>query len=112
MSFEGWRSETAAAHTQSQRSFKNYCKQSFVDDLNSVPWNVIEAAISYPEYARSQVRCWDGHTLGTRLLKRLIRLTISDAVSLWEHLFCSVADQHAPIKKKTFERFFFPVDDR
>ena len=61
------------------RSFKNYCKQSFIDDLSSVPWNVIEATNS-----------------------------VDDAVSLWEHLFCSVADQHAPIKKKRLKGFSSP----
>jgi hypothetical protein len=61
------------------RSLKNYCKQSFVDDLSSVPWNVIEATDS-----------------------------VDDAVSLWEHLFCSVADQHAPIKKKRLKGFSSP----
>ena len=78
MCFEGWRSETGGVQKlppciHKSRSFKNYCKQSFVDDLSSVPWNVIEAI-----------------------------------VSLWEHLFCSIADQHAPIKKKRLKGFSSP----
>lgn len=31
---------------QESRSFKVYSKQAFVDDLNNVPWNVIDTADS------------------------------------------------------------------
>ena len=53
------------------RSFRNYDREAFVQDLSAVPWSVIECMNS-----------------------------VSDAVFLWEKLFKEVADKHAPIKAK------------
>ncbi len=51
------------------RCFKNYSKAAFVNDLNAVPWSVIEGVED-----------------------------IDEQVFIWEHLFSEVADSHAPIK--------------
>ena len=59
------------ARTYETRSFKNYNKCEFRDDLKSVPWHNVETAES-----------------------------VDDAVLLWERLYSEVADRHAPIKKK------------
>ena len=53
------------------RSFKNYNKEAFVNDLNQVPWSVISGVES-----------------------------VDDKVLLWDRLFSEVADQHAPLKFK------------
>ena len=53
------------------RCFKNNNKVAFVNDLNGVPWSVIEGIED-----------------------------IDEQVSMWEHLFSEVADSHAPIKFK------------
>ena len=53
------------------RSFKNYNTESFVKELSQVPWSVIDG-VDY----------------------------IDDAVLLWDQLFSSVADIHAPLKFK------------
>ena len=57
--------------TKEFRSFKNYCKVSFVNDLKNIPWSLIDSVDS-----------------------------VDDAVFLWEKLFCDIADKHAPIQKK------------
>ena len=59
------------ARTYETRSFRNYNKCEFRDDLKSVPWHNVETAES-----------------------------VDDAVLLWERLYSEVADRHAPIKKK------------
>ena len=51
------------------RSFKNYNKNAFVNDLNQVPWSVVS--------------CMEN---------------IEDAVFLWERLFSEITDHHAPLK--------------
>ena len=53
------------------RSFRNYNKGEFRDDLKNVPWHDVETAES-----------------------------VDDAVLLLERLYSEVADRHAPIKKK------------
>jgi len=53
------------------RSFKSYEKKAFIDDLEQIPWSVIE-------------RVGDIH----------------DTIFLWEKLFRDCADQHAPIKSR------------
>ncbi len=53
------------------RSFKNYNKDSFVRDLLEVPWSIFESVDD-----------------------------IDDAVLLWDKLFSSVVDIHAPLKTK------------
>ena len=49
------------------RSFKNYDKSVFINDLSYLPWSLIDAAQD-----------------------------VNDAVDLWSELFNSVANQHAP----------------
>ena len=61
------------------RSYKNYCKESFVRDFNQVPWSLIESSDD-----------------------------IDDSVYLWERLFCEVADDHAPVKKRRVKGFKSP----
>ena len=51
------------------RCFKNYNKEAFLRDLSNTPWSIIESAND-----------------------------VDDAVFLWEGLFNSVANDHAPIK--------------
>ena len=53
------------------RCFKNFNKEAFLRDLNNTPWSIIESAND-----------------------------VDDAVFLWEGLFNSVANDHAPIKSK------------
>ena len=53
------------------RSFKSYNKESFVRDLSEVPWSIIESIND-----------------------------IDDAVLLWDKLFSSVVNIHAPLKFK------------
>ena len=53
------------------RCFKNYDKDAFLKDLNYVPWSIIESTND-----------------------------VNDALHLWESLFKSVADDHAPMKTK------------
>ena len=53
------------------RCFKNYNKEAFLHDLSNTPWSIIESAND-----------------------------VDDAVFLWEGLFNSVANDHAPIKSK------------
>ena len=53
------------------RSYKNYDKGAFVNDLKNVPWNIIDSVED-----------------------------VDDAVFLWERMFNDVADAHAPIRKK------------
>ena len=59
------------ARTYESRSFRNYNKGEFRDDLKNVPWHDVETAES-----------------------------VNHAVLLWERLYSEVADRHAPIKKK------------
>ena len=56
------------------RSFKNFEKDSFLRDLNNVPWNIIAVE------------------------------SVDDAVHLWERLFIDIAEQHAPLKTKRPKR--------
>ena len=53
------------------RSFKSYDKTAFLKDLCEVPWNVVESVND-----------------------------VNDAVFIWDRLFKSIADEHAPIKTK------------
>ena len=65
--------------THETRSYKNYRKQAFVNDLRNVPWNVLDATES-----------------------------IDDALFLWNRLFSEVADLHAPIKRQRMKGFKTP----
>lgn len=66
--------------THETRSYKNYRKEAFVNDLRNVPWNVLDATDS-----------------------------IDDALPLWNRLiFSDVADLHAPIKKQRRKGFKTP----
>ena len=53
------------------RCFKSYNKEAFLRDLSNLPWSIIESAND-----------------------------VDDAVFLWEGLFNSIANDHAPIKSK------------
>lgn len=53
------------------RSFKNYNKTEFINDLNQVPWSVVDGVEN-----------------------------VDDAVFLWERLFSEIANEHAPLKIK------------
>ena len=61
----------APPRTIEYRSYKNFNVNSFIADLNNVPWHVIENADN-----------------------------IDDAVFVWNKLFSEVADSHAPVKKR------------
>ena len=58
------------------RSLKNYDKKAFINDLEQIPWSVIEG-VSY----------------------------IDNSVFLWEKLFRDCADHHAPIKSRRIKGF-------
>lgn len=60
----------APPRTIEYRSYKNFNVNSFIADLNNVPWHVTESADN-----------------------------IDDAVFLWNKLFSEVADSHAPVKR-------------
>jgi len=51
--------------------FKNYDKDAFLKDLNYVPWSIIESTND-----------------------------VNDALHLWESLFKSIPNDHAPMKTK------------
>ena len=53
------------------RSFKNYNKTEFINDLNQVPWSVVDGVEN-----------------------------VDDAVFLCERLFSEIANEHAPLKIK------------
>ena len=53
------------------RSYKNYNRDDFLNDLNDVPWHLVDNEDN-----------------------------INDAVLTWNKLFSDVADNHAPIKKR------------
>ena len=53
------------------RSFKNYNKTEFINDLNEVPRSVVDGAEN-----------------------------VDDAVFLWERLFSEIANERAPLKIK------------
>ena len=56
------------------QSFKSYEKKAFINDLQQVPWNVIEGVGD-----------------------------IDDTVFLWEKLFRDCSDHHAPIKSRCYK---------
>ena len=51
------------------RSFKNYNKMEVINDLNQVPWSVVDGVEN-----------------------------VDDAVFLWERLFSEIANEHAPLR--------------
>jgi len=57
------------------RSFKNYNKTEFINDLNEVPWSVVDGVEN-----------------------------VDDAVFLWERLFSEIANEHAPPDPKIKRR--------
>ena len=61
------------------RSFKNFDESHFLNDLSTVPWEIIEN--------------FD---------------TIDDIVSVWTSLFTEILDKHAPIKSHRIKRKYQP----
>ena len=59
----------ATPKTIEYRSYKNFNVNTFLADLNSVPWHVIENEED-----------------------------IDDDVFIWNQLFCEIADLHAPVR--------------
>ena len=51
------------------RSFKNYNKTEVINDLNQIPWSVVDGVEN-----------------------------VDDAVFLWERLFSEIANEHAPLR--------------
>ena len=51
------------------RTFKDFVKKDFLKDVANVLWHVVDGVQS-----------------------------IDDALSLWEKLFCEIAEEHAPTK--------------
>ena len=65
--------------TITYRSFKNFVESNFLNDLNSVPWEIIE---SFDD--------------------------VDDIVSAWMTLFTETLDKHAPIKSHRIKRKYQP----
>ena len=61
----------APPKTIEYRSYKNFDANTFLADLNNVPWHIIENEED-----------------------------IDDAVFIWNHLFSEIADLHAPVKRR------------
>ena len=53
------------------QSFKNYDKMKFINDLNQVPWSVIDGVEN-----------------------------VDDAIFVWERLFSEIGNEHVPLKIK------------
>ena len=66
--------------TITYRSFKNFEENRFLNDLNSVPWEIIE---QFDE--------------------------VDDMVSIWSTLLLEVLDRHAPIKSHRIKKKYRPI---
>ena len=71
--------KTNQHQTITYRSFKNFVESNFLNDLNSVPWEIIE---SFDD--------------------------VDDIVSAWMTLFTEILDKHAPIKSHRIKRKYQP----
>ena len=61
----------APPRTIEYRSYKSFNANTFIQDLNNVPWHVVESESD-----------------------------IDSAVLIWNKLFCDIADAHAPVKRR------------
>ena len=70
--------------TYEARSFKNYDKSAFIQDIKQIPWSIIDLT------CEGTNACVDG------------------AVYLWERLFLDVANSHAPIQLRRTKKHKTP----
>ena len=61
----------APPRTIEYRSYKSFNAKTFIQELNNVPWHVVENENN-----------------------------IDSAVLVWSKLFCDIADAHAPVKHR------------
>jgi hypothetical protein len=61
----------APPRTIEYRSYKSFNANTFIQDMNNVPWHVVENESD-----------------------------IDSAVLMWNKLFCDIADAHAPVKRR------------
>ena len=61
----------APPRTIEYRSYKSFNANTFIQDLNNVPWHVVESESD-----------------------------IDSAVLMWNNLFCDIADAHASVKRR------------